>query len=404
MIKLEKFSNAEFSAWKRNTQFGMKYLNIFYTVQTVFEDVKGSEDEDQWVNDEDFCRDYILNCLSNRLAETYGKMQRAKEIWEALEEQFKEEENMSKTHLVDKFMAFIFTEEREILPQVAEFENLVDKLNSENIPLPDGFVAGAIIFKLPSAWYSFKTEMYRKKTQVSLKDLKRFICIEDENRTRHAIETISKQSSTANMITHPKRKPKPGKTRPPTSAPAVAATSKQIKKKFKGKCYNCNKWGHCASECKQPKRGESSTPRTDNQANMVYQTAPTDFVAMVGNGTASSEWWLDSGATCHVCNNPKLLEDTKEVEETVTVANGAITDVLKVGNATLTLSSASIEHYTVHQMDVKTAFLNGDLTEEIYMHQPEGFVIEGLETKVCNMEIGGETVDFDPDDDDLLFA
>ncbi|CAM8923700.1 unnamed protein product [Rhodiola kirilowii] len=34
-------------------------------------------------------------------------------------------------------------------------------------------------------------------------------------------------------------------------------------------------------------------------------------------------------------------------------------------------------------MHVKTAFLNGDLEEEIYMKQPEGFVIPGQEHKVC---------------------
>ena len=36
-------------------------------------------------------------------------------------------------------------------------------------------------------------------------------------------------------------------------------------------------------------------------------------------------------------------------------------------------------------MDVKTAFLNGDLDEEIYMEQPEGFVLPGNENKVCKL-------------------
>ena len=35
-------------------------------------------------------------------------------------------------------------------------------------------------------------------------------------------------------------------------------------------------------------------------------------------------------------------------------------------------------------MDVKTAFLNGELEEEIYMEQPEGFVAPGQE-KVCKL-------------------
>ncbi|KAK6161187.1 hypothetical protein DH2020_004568 [Rehmannia glutinosa] len=39
----------------------------------------------------------------------------------------------------------------------------------------------------------------------------------------------------------------------------------------------------------------------------------------------------------------------------------------------------------IHQMDVKTAFLIGDLDEEIYMEQPEGFKVKGQEHKVCKL-------------------
>ena len=36
------------------------------------------------------------------------------------------------------------------------------------------------------------------------------------------------------------------------------------------------------------------------------------------------------------------------------------------------MAIAALHNLEIHQMDVKTIFLNGELNEEIYMEQPEG--------------------------------
>lgn len=59
--------------------------------------------------------------------------------------------------------------------------------------------------------------------------------------------------------------------------------------------------------------------------------------------------------------------------------------VTRVTSIRLLIAVAAIRDLKIHQMDVKTTFLNGDLDEEIYMDQPEGFVEPGQESKVCKL-------------------
>jgi hypothetical protein len=50
------------------------------------------------------------------------------------------------------------------------------------------------------------------------------------------------------------------------------------------------------------------------------------------------------------------------------------------------IALATKYHWKLHQLDVKFEFLNGDLKEEVYLTQPEGFVEKGQEHLVCKLK------------------
>jgi hypothetical protein len=50
------------------------------------------------------------------------------------------------------------------------------------------------------------------------------------------------------------------------------------------------------------------------------------------------------------------------------------------------ISFATSMGWRVHQMDVNATFLNGDIDKEVYIEQPDGFVVHEMESHVCRLK------------------
>jgi hypothetical protein len=59
--------------------------------------------------------------------------------------------------------------------------------------------------------------------------------------------------------------------------------------------------------------------------------------------------------------------------------------VARLDTIRLLFALAAQNGWVIHQMDVKSAFLNGYLEEEIFVEQPEGFIVQGHEEKVYKL-------------------
>ena len=59
---------------------------------------------------------------------------------------------------------------------------------------------------------------------------------------------------------------------------------------------------------------------------------------------------------------------------------------MKLTTIRVVLGIVAAENLHLKQLDVKTTFLHGDLEEDIYMQQLEGFAIQGKENQVCKLK------------------
>lgn len=59
--------------------------------------------------------------------------------------------------------------------------------------------------------------------------------------------------------------------------------------------------------------------------------------------------------------------------------------VTRIISICMVITIAGLHGLEIHQIDLKTTFLNGDLDKEIYMEQPEGFSDPGQNKKVYKL-------------------
>ena len=89
---------------------------------------------------------------------------------------------------------------KDIKLQINEYHKLLEELKAEKIELPEQFVAGLLIEKLPDSWSEYKQQLKHKQNQLSLGDLITHIIIEDTNRKEQKVVKVKQMSTKANLV------------------------------------------------------------------------------------------------------------------------------------------------------------------------------------------------------------
>jgi len=186
-IKPNVFDGSNYKRWREWLTLWLTAMNVMHVVAGKPE---GSTPEDANAFDraDSFFPGAIISVLVENLIDTYLSLPTGKEMWETLEAQFGVSEAGSELYLMEQFLDHKMVEDRPIIEQVHEIQALSKYLKdcSKEIPcvLPDKFVAGAIISKLPPSWRDFATSLKHKRKEFSISDLIGTLDVEEKARAK----------------------------------------------------------------------------------------------------------------------------------------------------------------------------------------------------------------------------
>ena len=135
-----------------------------------------------------------------------------------------------------------------------------------------------------------------------------------------------------------------------SSTDAKAMSTKHRNPRKGPKCHHCGKIGHIKRDCWElMKKPEKSTPSWNGKNRSKMQNAciaeqeeeKEEIISLVAENVLTanrkSNWIVDSGATCHMCNKEELFSELSslEIPQDITVGNGY--SVQAIGKGTVIL-------------------------------------------------------------------
>lgn len=281
-----RFNGKNYLCWAQQMEFFLKQLKIAHVLTdpcpTVTQCLQASAEEvarvkaaeTKWVTDDHMCRRHILNYLSDHLYYRCSKKTKsAKELWEELKLVYLNEECGTKRSQVKRYIEFQMVDEKSILEQVLELNNIAHSVVTAGMLIDDSFHVNVILSKLPPSWKDFCIKLMRQEflTFMMLMD---HIKVEEES---HNLDKQGEPSKFVDFLIAKNFGPRTREMKKP------GMSWKRRESEMDGKtvvCYNCGKKGHVSKHCRNRKsdkainesknggNGNSTTP-ADTEVNKV---------------------------------------------------------------------------------------------------------------------------------------
>nr|KAJ0199050.1 hypothetical protein LSAT_V11C600338430 [Lactuca sativa] len=316
--KLNKFEGQDFLRWQKKMHFLLTTLKVVYVLSTPMpvlpesvedEPLEATRRRSKWENDDYICRGHILNGMSDSLFDIYQNFESAKELCYYLAFKYMAEDVSSKKFLVSNFMGY--------------------KMD-------------------------FKQNLKHNKEELNLTQLGSHLRIEESIRTEELDNNPKGKnqisSSSVNMLEGESSKN-------PKKSNGKKKDDKYSNKKAKLVCWNCNKPSHFKKDCHLRKvnkdgagpSGSKDPEKQQGQISVSMQNSKyvQNYISVISEAFYVQDddvaWWVDSGATSHICKDLRWFKECQPIEDglVVKMANVATEPIKGLGSASLYFTSGN---------------------------------------------------------------
>jgi hypothetical protein len=162
-LRPEKFSGVHFKRWQVKVRLCLTVIHAWEARLGIPVGEHSPDETKKFTNANNLFMGYVISVLADRPVDVYMHITYAKELWDALIAMYDATDAGSELYTMESFHDFRMENNRSVVEQAHEIQILMKELELLKYPLPDKFVAGCMIAKLPSSWRNFATALKHKR-------------------------------------------------------------------------------------------------------------------------------------------------------------------------------------------------------------------------------------------------
>ncbi|KAA0026033.1 ty1-copia retrotransposon protein [Cucumis melo var. makuwa] len=130
------------------------------TTVAVTDQVKKDQviDPEKYAKDNKTVRGHLLNHMSDPMFDLFVVQKSAKDIWSTLESRYEGDDAGRKKYVVGKWLQFQMTDDKPVVEQIHEYENLVANVLSEGVKMCEILQANVLLEKFPPSWNDYQQD------------------------------------------------------------------------------------------------------------------------------------------------------------------------------------------------------------------------------------------------------